>query len=52
VSRFRWPNTARALHARAAARDAAEGRERICFLDNGVTCLTLIGCPDSYHFNY
>jgi len=34
LSRFGWPETARAAHSRTAAREAAGGGERICFVDN------------------
>jgi len=34
VSHFCWPHTAHAERAGTAARDAAGGGERICFMDN------------------
>ena len=34
LSHFRWPETARAPNAQTAAREAARGGERICFVDN------------------
>jgi len=52
VARSHCTKTARAAHAGTTARDAAEMGERTYFLDNAAMCLILIGCPDSYHFNY
>jgi len=53
VSRFGWPETARAAHAGPAAREAAGSGEReTVFWITWDTCSVMIGCPDSYHFNY
>jgi len=52
VARFRWPETARAAHARTKAREAAGVERETEFWIERDTCHVLIGAPDSYHFKH